>query len=249
MLHVWAWGEEGAPPLVCLHGITGYGGRFRRLAEDRLGAFRVLAPDLRGHGSSPWEPPWNLEQHAADVLETLAAHGVARAPFVGHSFGGRLVLELPPELVERAVLLDPALQIHPPVALDLAEQARAAPSFASVEAGVAHRLEFGRLFHSPRAYVEEELRDHTEAGADGLLRYRYAPAAVVTGFAELAREPRLGPPPFPTLVVVAEQSYLVGDEQLAALGDVEVVRVPGGHTVLWDAYEQTADAVTRFLRQ
>jgi pimeloyl-ACP methyl ester carboxylesterase len=32
------------------------------------------------------------------------------------------------------------------------------------------------------------------------------------------------------------------------LGDgIEVVEVPGGHMVFWDAYEQTAAAVVRFL--
>ena len=44
---------------------------------------------------------------------------------VGHSFGGRLVLELAarrPELVARAVLLDPAIQILPHVGFDFAEQ-------------------------------------------------------------------------------------------------------------------------------
>ena len=33
-----------------------------------------------------------------------------------------------------------------------------------------------------------------------------------------------------------------------ALGDLlQVVTVPGGHTVLWDALDETADAVTSFL--
>jgi hypothetical protein len=41
-----------------------------------------------------------------------------------------------------------------------------------------------------------------------------------------------------------------GESELyrAALGDLlEVVVVPGGHVVLWDAYEETAEAVERFL--
>ena len=42
------WGPDGAEPLFCLHGVTSWGGRFRRLALNRLGAFHVFAPDLRG---------------------------------------------------------------------------------------------------------------------------------------------------------------------------------------------------------
>ena len=39
------------------------------------------------------------------------------------------------------------------------------------------------------------------------------------------------------------------DEHLAALGDLlEVVTVPGGHTVMWDALEETATAISSFLR-
>src|ERR671929_544430 len=95
LLHLHEWGEPAAPPLVCLHGITAHGRRFRRLAEERLARrFRVLAPDLRGHGFSDWEPPWTIAAHAADVLETVEAAGVERAAWVGHSFGGRPVLEL-----------------------------------------------------------------------------------------------------------------------------------------------------------
>src|ERR671923_808417 len=90
LLQLHEWGDRHAPPIVCLHGVTGHGRRFRRLAEQRLaGGFRVLAPDLRGHGFSEWEPPWTIATHSADVLETVTAAGVERAAWVGHSFGGR----------------------------------------------------------------------------------------------------------------------------------------------------------------
>src|SRR6476661_5574039 len=35
-LHVHDWGVDDAPPLLCLHGVTSWGGRFRRLADERL---------------------------------------------------------------------------------------------------------------------------------------------------------------------------------------------------------------------
>jgi pimeloyl-ACP methyl ester carboxylesterase len=122
-LHLREWGDAAAPPLVCLHGVTHDGGTFAGLAA-RLPGFRVLAPDLRGHGRSTWEPPWSLETLLEDVLETV---DVAPAPWVGHSLGGRLVLELlarEPGRVERAVLLDPAIRIRPDHALELADAAQ-----------------------------------------------------------------------------------------------------------------------------
>jgi len=56
----------------------------------------------------------------------------------------------------------------------------------------------------------------------------------------------------PTLLLHAGDFGLVREEQVdayrLALGDlVEIVEVPGGHMVYWDAYEETADALERFL--
>jgi pimeloyl-ACP methyl ester carboxylesterase len=55
----------------------------------------------------------------------------------------------------------------------------------------------------------------------------------------------------PALLVHAEQFGLVREEQLEeyarTLDHIEIVGVPGGHIVYWDAYEETADAVESFL--
>jgi pimeloyl-ACP methyl ester carboxylesterase len=56
----------------------------------------------------------------------------------------------------------------------------------------------------------------------------------------------------PTLLVHAGEFGLVRADQIdayrTALGDlIEVIEVPGGHMVYWDAYDETADAVERFL--
>jgi len=255
LLHLHEWGDREAPAIVCLHGISAHGRRYRRLAEERLARrFRVLAPDLRGHGRSGWDPPWNLATHLADVVETMDAAGIERAPWIGHSFGARLVLELcarEPERVERAALLDPAIELLPHVGLDFAQAAGLDESFESVEEAIAARLATGAP--TPREHLEEEAREHLELDSDGRLRWRYCRAAVVTGYGELCTDP---PPPTvlpdPSLLVHAERFGLVREDQLEeyerALGDrLEIVAVPGGHIVYWDAYEETADAIERFL--
>jgi lipase len=254
-LNMHAWGDPAAPPLVCLHGVTAHGRRFRRLAEERLAdAFHVLAPDLRGHGNSDWEPPWTIATHAHDVLETLDAAGIRRACWIGHSFGGRLVLELAalaPERMERIALLDPAIQLLPHVGYDRAEGERRDNAFGSPDEAIAARLETGAP--TPREHLEEEMAEHLVRGADGRYRFRYCQSAVVSMYGELCTPP---PPPetirFPALLLYADQFGLVRDEQVdayqAALGELlQVVTVPGGHMVYWDAYEQTADAIERFL--
>jgi hypothetical protein len=43
---------------------------------------------------------------------------------------------------------------------------------------------------------------------------------------------------------------MVREEQLAAYGgNVEVLAVPGMHVVMWDAFDEVADAVERFLSE
>ena len=247
-LHLHEWGDPDAPAVVCLHGITAHGLRFRRLAEERLAdRFRVLAPDLRGHGRSDPEPPWTFDTFVEDVLETLDAAGVRSAAWVGHSFGGRLALEAvatAPERVERIALLDPAIDVLPHIALDRAENAGG--SFASPEEALAARLESDP--GSPREFVEEDVEQHLEQAPDGRYRFRYTRSTIVSVYGELATQP---PPPeivrVPLLIVHAPAFGLVREEHLAAYPEAEILAVPGGHMVYWDAWEQTADALERFL--
>src|SRR6185437_11258012 len=71
-LHTYEWGDPESPLVVCLHGVTGHGLRFRKLAEERLAnRFRVVAADLRGHGHSTWDEPWSIAAHVEDLLETF----------------------------------------------------------------------------------------------------------------------------------------------------------------------------------
>jgi len=247
------WGAEGAPALVCLHGVTSHGRHFAKLAGRLADRFHVIAFDLRGHGGSPWEPPWNLEQHVADVLEAAPD---ARCTWLGHSFGGRVAYEAAaaaPERVERLVLLDPAIRIPSDAGITAAEKARPDRSYVSFAEGIDRRYEESVLTTAPRALVEEELRVHLLRDEDGRFRYRYCQSAVVAAYGEMTREP----PPFervrvPTLLVLGETSYLPYDDLLgahtAALGGLlEVARIPAGHTVLWDALDDTVSAVERFL--
>ena len=250
-LHVHEWGDPTQAALVCLHGVTSYGGRFGELAARLSGRYHVIAPDLRGHGSSGWEPPWDADTHLADLLDTVPP---GARTWVGHSFGGRLVAELAardPERVERLVLLDPALRVLPHVALDLAELERADVSYATVEDAVQARYDSGRVLLAPRERLLESDRKHLEPGADGRLRYRYCKSAVIAAWSVMASPPP-PPAPVPTLLLLGAQSWLTLDEQTAVyratLGNLlEVVTVPGGHTVFWDALDETAAAVNAFL--
>jgi lipase len=246
------WGEPGSPRVVCLHGVRNHGGHFARLAAA-LGGHHVLAPDLLGHGHSPWEPPWDIDSHIAAVVATV---GGREAVVVGHTVGGGHAVELAaraPKLVPKLVLLDPAILIPGHVALAAAENARADKSYVSFDELIERRYDESQLHSAPRELVIEDLARHVDVGEDGRLRYRYCQSAVVAAYGEMAsRPPQFEDVRVPTLLVLGERSYLPYDHLLGAhrdaLGDLlQVAVVPGGHSVLWDALPETTTAIAEFL--
>jgi len=253
-LRLHEWGDPALPTLVCVHGVTSHGRRFAPVADDLATAFHVIAPDLRGHGESTWEPPWSLEQHVEDLLESVS--GDARL-WVGHSFGGRLVLELVaghPERVDRALLLDPALWVPPPIALDEAEALREEVSFGTVEEAVIARLEARLDVGVGPDVLASDFEQHLAKGADGRLRWRYCPSAAIAAYGEMARTPPLEELSRPVRVARARESRVCPVELIEAVREgagelVTDVELPGGHTPMWDAPEETSDAIRRFMLQ
>ena len=247
-LNTYEWGDPAGRPLICLHGVTGHGGRFALLAS-RLPAHRVIGVDLRGHGHSGAEPPWDIPTLIADLVETADDLGVESAAWLGHSFGGRIVAELSaaaPERVERVVLLDPAMRIEPDVAYTSAEGLRPDTSFASLDEAVEAKLADGTLFTTPREVVETEIAAHFEQGADGRWRARFSRAAAIVAWSEMAA----AAPPFPgqpTLLVLGARSWIT-NTVVPDTPNVEVVTVAGGHSVMWDDLDETAAAVAAFVR-
>jgi lipase len=244
-LNVYEYGDPSSPALVCLHGVTAHGRRFEQLAQERWAArFHVLAPDLRGHGRSDWEAPWTFAAHVHDLVDTFGHLG--RAAWLGHSFGGRLVLELAhrhPELVDRAVLLDPAIHVLPHVATAIADLERADPVYDSVDAYLDSRTDSGGM---DRARAHADMSLHVDTLPDGRVRRRTSQAAVVSIYGELASEPP-PPPAAPTLLVYAPEYGLVRDEHVAQYE--HVVALPGMHMLMWSEFDETADAVERFLSE
>lgn len=84
------WHELGAgPALVLLHGLGDSHRTWRRTAPRLAQRFRVLMPDLAGHGwSGRPDAPYTLDWHARTIANWMHAIGLAKAHVCGHSFGG-----------------------------------------------------------------------------------------------------------------------------------------------------------------
>ena len=253
-LHVHEFGPGAGRTVVALHGVTGSGLQFRRLAP-RLPDFRLVAPDLRGHGDSGMDPPWDISAHLRDIRETLDGAGIARAPFIGFSFGGRLALELvasEQSRVEKLVLLDPALHMPADRARARAEELLADTSYASIAEAIEDRVASAWAPYAPREHWEQWAERLVE-GPDGRWRLPGSRAAAIAIHSEMAT-----PPPLfercrvPTLLVVGALSDVVPqrliDRYQHELGDFLTVKVvKARHQVIGDAADEVATAIGAFL--
>ncbi|MFZ0699068.1 MAG: alpha/beta fold hydrolase [Thermoplasmata archaeon] len=103
--------EEGSgPTVVLLHGLGGDHQVWNDVIPLLSGQFRVIAPDLRGHGRSPdgEASRFSFEELEGDLLQLLERRGIPRCHLVGLSAGGflalRMALDHPSRLASLTVL-------------------------------------------------------------------------------------------------------------------------------------------------
>ena len=86
-------GSAEAPPLVLLRGKRDHARSLDRLAAAFCSDYRVIVPDLRGHGDSDWAVGgyYGMSEHIADLLALIEVIG-GQADVIGHSFGSRIAL-------------------------------------------------------------------------------------------------------------------------------------------------------------
>jgi len=104
-------------PLVLLHGLGACSFSWRENIGPWSRHYRVLAPDLPGHGRTPPQavPDFHLETLTRELLGLVDYYDLPRAALVGNSLGGSLALLLAREAPERfpaLVLLAPAAALE-----------------------------------------------------------------------------------------------------------------------------------------
>lgn len=257
------WGEASSPPLVLLHG----GGQTRH-AWDRTGprlatlGWRVIAPDLRGHGTSEWsaDGDYDLDLFAEDVRAIVAELG-DRPMLVGASLGGLSSLlaagEAPRAAIRALVLVDVAHRPDPRGVRRIVEFMRRRPDgFASV--GEAAAAVSAHLPHRPRPDNSEGIRNNLRRHGDRWVWHwdprmldsfegRTDPPGMAERLLDAARHADV-----PILLVRGGISDVVRDDIAEEFCD----RVPNarrvdvadaGHMVAGDRNEHFIDAIVPFL--
>ncbi len=254
-LHVHTFGTRGAKPVLAIHGITAHGTRFAPLAAATLADRHVLAPDLRGHGFSPSEAPWNLETHVEDLVEVMDSEGWEKIDVIGHSLGGNLGLRLLfayPERVNSLLLLDPAFTLPPTDMTERAQAILADTSYDSLQELVKARR-VGRI-DAAIPHSDDDSLLASICGDDGRWRMRFDRAAVLAMWGEIARPMPAIASAVSTTVVNALEAGFVLEPQRTYLrtqfgSKLTEIDVPLGHMVYWDDFDQTCQIVSEWANQ
>jgi 3-oxoadipate enol-lactonase len=86
--------QGNGPPVVLLHPFPCHRRFWNPVAPVLDSRYRLILPDLRGHGDSEiGEGPARMEKHARDLARVLDAAGAGPAAFIGCSIGGYILFE------------------------------------------------------------------------------------------------------------------------------------------------------------
>jgi pimeloyl-ACP methyl ester carboxylesterase len=110
-LHYVDWGNEGAPPLLLVHGGRDHCRNWDWVAAALRDRYHVIAPDLRGHGDSQWlvGGTYEFNDYVYDIAQLIHQKKLAPLTIVSHSMGGAISLRyagLYPETVKKLVVIE-----------------------------------------------------------------------------------------------------------------------------------------------
>jgi acyl transferase domain-containing protein/acyl-CoA synthetase (AMP-forming)/AMP-acid ligase II/pimeloyl-ACP methyl ester carboxylesterase len=252
------WGPKEGPIILCLHGILEQGAAWSevaiRLAQK---GYRVIAPDLRGHGKSDRVDKggsYSLLDFLGDidaVVEVLAGKAFT---LVGHSLGSvvaAIFTSVRPQLVKNLVLIETILPTEPKEE-DTAEQLATHldylasppehPVFANVEAAAERlRQNTPALSKSLAMMLAGRITEPCEGG----VRWRWEPllrTRVGIGFNGIGRSRYLGllkRIQVPITLIYGDRSDFNRNEDLteqqSAMPNAEKVVLSGGHNLPLEA--------------
>jgi pimeloyl-ACP methyl ester carboxylesterase len=268
-------GPPGGPLIICVHGLGGCAVNWSAIAPLLTGRYRLLAPDLSGHGLT-WSARRGSGVPANRVLldRFLAAVAAGPAVLMGNSMGGMISLleaAAVPHAVAGLILIDPALPFalaRPDPLVATLFAAAAIPGAAglvgrrrvlSAEATVAAALSL--CCADPAAIPREVVARHVEvvrqrtqiAGADRdfINATRSVAATVVRGRGRVLRH-AIGRIGCPVLLIHGERDRLVPVAVARAAARAHpswsFAVLPGiGHVPMLEAPDETARLVSEWL--
>src|SRR5260370_33748802 len=96
-LQLWAYGRDGKPALVLVHGGLDHARNWDWVARALSEHYHVYALDWRGHGNRAWAPgaTYGLIEHVLDLSAVLDIINELPIRLLGYALGGESVLHEP----------------------------------------------------------------------------------------------------------------------------------------------------------
>ena len=118
-LHYVEWGDPTHPPFVLLHGLQDCARSWDRLATALSPGYRVIAPDVRGHGDSQWAPsgPYRFAENLADLEALVERLSLGVLMLLGHGSGGAAAVAYAarhPDITDALIVADSDLNASGP---------------------------------------------------------------------------------------------------------------------------------------
>lgn len=259
-LHYLEWGNQDAPAVLLLHGLTGNAWEWEDVGIRLADRYRVVALNQRGHGDSAWASEYTPDLMVNDVVGVINELGLAPVGLVGHSMGGIHAYRIAawhPELVERLAIVD----FGPGVGSEEFDlfwhttlTAMANAAFDEPDTAIAEWQAMNPLAQ------ERELRrfitHNLQQAADGTWRWKLDGTGLigwVENFPDSATDwAALRKIACPTLLVRGEQSLVISPELAARmideLAEGELVEIRGGaHDLTVERPAELVDELERFL--
>jgi 3-oxoadipate enol-lactonase len=239
------------PSVVLLHPFPANHEFWLPVAHSLSTRYRLIMPDLRGHGDSDiGEGPATMAKHAADIARVMDDADVGRAPMVGVSIGGYALFEFWRQQRGRVAALG-LCNTKAPADSPEAQAGRLQAAAEVMERGT--ELFFESMIRSLLGKTTRETRPDLVEGALQMMR-EMSPADVAAVQRGMAERPdsvdTLKTINVPTLLVTGDEDILTGVNEAELMhrhiaGSELRVFPKAGHYSPWEQPE----AVGRVLRQ
>jgi 3-oxoadipate enol-lactonase len=241
------------PPVVLLHPFPCDHEFWYPLVAALDSRYRLILPDLRGHGDSEvGEGPALMAKHARDMARVLDAAGVGKATFVGCSIGGYILFEFWRHFRERVNALS-IIDSRPQADTAEARSNRLKAAATVLEQGTEPFLDV--MIPKLMGRTTVETRPDLVAGARAMMRKMSAEeiSQVQRGMAERPDSVAdLKTITVPTLIVIGDEDVLstVADGELMRqniAGSRLKVISKAGHYSPWEQPEAVGTVLRQFL--
>lgn len=246
-------GETG-PALVILHGVFGSSDNWLTVSKTiAANGYRVFALDQRNHGQSPRGNEQDYHSMATDLRAFLIDHKLENSILVGHSMGGKAVMQyamLYPGTFEKLVVVDIAPKFYP---VHHAELIRGLKAIDLLNIKSRNEADAILQHYEPSLPVRQFLLKNLYRNEQGVFDWRINIPVIereLHGIGEELTNPRIITEP--TLFMRGSESPYILDEDIPAIKRIfpnaQIETIQGaGHWVQAEKPAEFVEALIRFV--